>query len=101
MGPKNGASIPTKIDLSLPEGMSFEGDWISPEAKEGKLLHGATFERTINVGKQFYDLTKIKVTITFQTFTKLKFLREESLDFDLPLSVIPRQGDAPQTVSLK
>jgi hypothetical protein len=86
----NGTNIPTKIEVDLPEGMQFVGEWKYPESEHGKLVDGATFERVIRVGDERVDLTEIKGSIRFQACAAQKCLRPQTLNFSVPITVMAK-----------
>tara|TARA_R110002049_G_scaffold288423_1_gene470944 strand:+ start:128468 stop:130780 length:2313 start_codon:yes stop_codon:yes gene_type:complete len=86
----NGTNIPTKIDVDLPEGMEFVGDWVLPESSGIELGNDATFERVIRVGKEPADGVEIKGSIRFQACTETRCLRPQTFRFTLPVVVMAK-----------
>lgn len=95
----NGTNIPTEIQVELPDGMEFVGDWKIPTSEDGHLRDGATFQRVIRLGKQSRDRVEIKGSIRFQACTDQKCLRPQTLNFSLPLIVMARYLSWPAAIS--
>ncbi|TWT81555.1 hypothetical protein CA13_30080 [Planctomycetes bacterium CA13] len=86
----NGTNIPTEIQVDLPAGMEFVGEWKVPRSVDGHLGDDATFQRVIRLGKTPVDRTEISGSIRFQACTDKKCLRPQTLNFTLPLTVMAK-----------
>lgn len=84
---QNGVNKPTQIDVQLPDGMQFVGEWQVPLATSGLLGDGAIFTRKIKLSKTFSGNTAIIGVVNFQTCTDQQCLRPQQLKFELPISV--------------
>lgn len=86
----NGTNIPTKIEVELPDGCEFVGDWKYPDSESIHLGDGATFRRVIRLGKQPADQIDVKGSVRFQACTDQKCLPPQTLEFALPLTVLAK-----------
>jgi hypothetical protein len=96
---QTGPSVPTRLDLSLPAGVSPEGDWVVPEpddfvdatGRKRIYANDVTFRRRLKIDhRQPLGTIELPCTVSYQACNDSRCTRPGPLELRSALEVIDR-----------